>query len=115
MSQRAGELCHRVTIQKHEVVFDEYNYKTEQWIDYLTLWAKVTAQSVRDVIAAQSNQHQTIARCKLRKRKDIDSTMRLVHDGRMYAIDGPPLDDPENGKIYMTLMLSEGVEKFPDV
>ena len=29
MAQRAGELCHRVTIQQKTKVYDEYNYETE--------------------------------------------------------------------------------------
>ena len=33
MAQRAGELCHRVTIQQKTTVYDEYNYETEAWTE----------------------------------------------------------------------------------
>ena len=111
MSQRAGELCHRVKIQKFTKTYDDYNYATETWEDHASLWAKVEFLSVKDTIAASAAQQSTVARCKIRKRNDIESTDRLIFEGRVFSIDGPPMPDNENGKIYCTLMLSGGVEK----
>ena len=34
MAQRAGELCHRVTVQHKTTVYDEYNYETEDWTEF---------------------------------------------------------------------------------
>lgn len=114
MSQRAGELCHRIKIQKFTKTYDEYNYPTETWVDYKSLWAKVDFLSVKDTIAAAAAQQSTVARCKLRKRDDIESADRIVFDGRVFSIDGPPMPDNENGKIYMTLMISGGLERYQD-
>lgn len=110
--QRASELRHRVTIQQKYVERDENNYPLpEIWIDYAKIWAKVTALSAKDLLAAQANQAQTVARMKIRYREDIDTTMRVIHKNRIYAIDGPPLDDPNSSYEYVTFLLSNGTEK----
>ncbi len=106
MAQRAGELCHRVTIQHNATVYDEYNYETEVWTEYKKLWGKIDFLSVKDSINAKAAGSQTIARLKLRKRKDIDTGMRVLFDGQTFQIVSPPKPDNENGRIYMTLELS---------
>ena len=106
MAQRAGELCHRVTIQHKTTVYDEYNYETEAWTEYKKLWSKVTFLSVKDGLTAKAAGSETTARLKLRKRKDIDSGMRVLFDGQTFQIISPPKPDNENGRIYMTLELS---------
>ena len=103
---RASELCHRVLIQSNEPTRDENNYETPVWSDYKTLWAKIDFLSVKDAIQAKAAGSQTIARLKLRKRKDIDSGMRVLFDGQTFQIVSPPKPDNENGRIYMTLELS---------
>lgn len=106
MAQRAGELCHRVTIQHKTTVYDEYNYETEAWTEYKKLWSKVTFLSVKDGLTAKAAGSETTARLKLRKRKDVDTGMRVLFDGQTFQIVSPPKPDNENGRIYMTLELS---------
>ena len=106
MAQRAGELCHRVTIQHKTTVYDEYNYETEAWTEYKKLWGKISFLSVKDSINAKAAGSETTARLKLRKRNDIDSSMRVLFDGQTFQIISPPKPDNENGQIYMTLELS---------
>ena len=106
MAQRAGELCHRVTIQHKTTVYDEYNYETEAWTEYKKLWSKVTFLSVKDGLTAKAAGSETTARLKMRKRKDIDTGMRVLFDGQTFQIVSPPKPDNENGRIYMTLELS---------
>lgn len=106
MAQRAGELCHRVTIQHKTTVYDEYNYETEAWSEFKKLWGRITFLSVKDGLTAKAAGSETTARLKLRKRKDIDSGMRVLFDGQTFQIVSPPKPDNENGRIYMTLELS---------
>ncbi len=106
MAQRAGELCHRVTIQHKTTVYDEYNYETEAWTDFKPLWGRITFLSVKDGLTAKAAGSETTARLKLRKRKDIDTGMRVLFDGQTFQIVSPPKPDNENGRIYMTLELS---------
>lgn len=106
MAQRAGELSHRVTIQHKTTTYDDYNYETEAWTEYKKLWSKVTFLSVKDELTAKAAGSQTTARLKLRKRDDIDSSMRVLFDEQTFQIVSPPKPDNENGRIYMTLELS---------
>ena len=106
MAQRAGELCHRVTIQHKTPTYDEYNYETEAWTEYKKLWGKISFLSVKDGLTAKAAGSETTARLKLRKRKDIDTGMRVLFDGQTFQIVSPPKPDNENGRIYMTLELS---------
>lgn len=106
MAQRAGELCHRVTIQQKTTVYDEHNYETEAWTEFKKLWGKLDFLSVKDSINAKAAGSETTARLKLRKRKDIDTGMRVLFDGQTFQIVSPPKPDNENGRIYMTLELS---------
>lgn len=106
MAQRAGELCHRVTIQQKTTVYDEYNYETEAWVDFKPLWGRITFLSVKDGLTAKVAGSETTARLKLRKRKDIDTGMRVLFDGQIFQIVSPPKPDNDNGRIYMTLELS---------
>ena len=106
MAQRAGELCHRVTIQHKTTVYDEYNYETEAWTEYKKLWGKLEFLSVKDLINAKAAGSETNARLKLRKRTDITTLMRVVWSGQTFQIVSPPKPDNENAKIYMTLELS---------
>jgi SPP1 family predicted phage head-tail adaptor len=106
MAQRAGELCHRVTIQHKTTVYGEYNYETEAWTEFKKLWGKLDFLSVKDSINAKAAGSETTARLKLRKRKDIDTGMRVLFDGQTFQIVSPPKPDNENGRIYMTLELS---------
>lgn len=112
----AGELCHRVVIQQN-VSIDRDEFGHEQpadWQVFLTLWAKVTPLSARDLFAAQAVQSQVVARLKIRYRTDIKSSMRVIFRGETYSIDGPALNDDETGNIYSTFLLSKGVEKFKE-
>ena len=106
MAQRAGELCHRVTIQHKTTVYEECNYETEAWTEFKKLWSKVTFLSVKDGLTAKAAGSETTARLKLRKRKDIDTGMRVLFDGQTFQIVSPPKPDNEHGRIYMTLELS---------
>lgn len=106
MTQRAGELCHRVTIQQKTTAYDEYNYETEAWTEFKKLWGKISFLSVKDSLNAKAAGSETTARLKLRKRKDIDTGMRVLFDGQTFQIVSPPKPDNENGRIYMTLELS---------
>ncbi len=107
MGQRAGELCHRVTIQSKTSGYDEYNYEIDPvWTEFKKLWGKVEFLSVKDAINAKASGSQTTARLKLRKRSDITTEMRVLWGGYTFQIVSPPKPDNENGKIYMTLELA---------
>ena len=118
MAVNAGELRHRVTIQSYVKGGrdgDGYELPSE-WIEYKKVYAKITPLSTKDLLSAQAAESEITARMKVRYGSglDIDTTMRVVWKGRLYAIDSQGLDDGDTGLEYTTFALAGGVEQFKD-
>ncbi|WP_440060574.1 phage head closure protein [Pseudomonas syringae] len=107
---RAGDLRHRVTLQKQVTAQDQQTgaMLPATWVDFATVWASVEALSARDLIAAQGVQSEVVARIVIRYRPGVDATMRALHRGRIYNIHGA-LPDAKSGLEYLTLPVSEGL------
>lgn len=116
MGVLAGELRHRVVIQKiTNGGFNNHGFEIDAgWIDFKTLWAKVTPVSAKDLISSQAEQSEVVARLKIRYRTDIDTTMRIVWKNRIFAIHSQALDDNVTGNQYCTFLLSGGMEQFKE-
>ncbi|MBX7275482.1 phage head closure protein [Pseudomonas sp. ERGC3:05] len=109
---QAGKLKHRVQIQRKLSAQDPKTGEqlTEQWVDFVRVWASVEDLSARDFIAAQAVQSEAKSRVVIRYRAGITAEMRVVLDsGAVCAIVGPPLMDPNSRKEYLTLLVSSGV------
>ena len=111
MALSAGRLRHRVTLQRFVRTQDPTTgLISEEWVDDATVWASFEPLSGRDFIAARAQHSEISARVVIRYRENVDSTMRLIHRGRIYSIEGPPLPDAKSGLEYLTLMVAAGVE-----
>jgi len=62
------------------------------------------------LIAAQAGQSKATARTVIRYRSGVLPTMRIVYRGEPYSIEGPPLEDPNSGLEYLTILVSKGVK-----
>lgn len=103
---RASKLRNRVTVyQSVSTPSPMGGSGNTTWTPTRVLWASFEPLSVKDIISAQAADSETIARCVLRYRTDINSKMRIKHRGQMYEIDGDPLPDNDSGLEYITLML----------
>jgi len=106
---RAGKLRHKVTIQAPGLTQDPVTGEMlPGWTDLASVWASIEPLSARDFIAAQANQSEITARIVIRYREGILPTMRILHRGKVYAIQGA-LPDAHSGLEYITLPVSEGV------
>lgn len=108
---RAGKLRHRIVFQRPGQAQDP---QTGEVIDgWETIWEKVPASveplSARDLIAAQAGQSEASGRMVIRYRAGVLPTMRILHRGDVYNIQGPPLPDPESGLEYLTILVAKGV------
>lgn len=81
---------------------------TETWRDVCKIWGNIAPLSAREFLASQSIQSEITTRITIRYKKNIDSTMRLLHGGKIYNIEGV-LADTKSGIEYLTLPCSEGV------
>ena len=103
---RASKLRQRITVYKQTSGRSPTGAVLPQtWSPFIVLWASIEPLSVKDVLIAQTSGSHITARCILRYRNDINSTMQISHNGLRYDIDGDPLPDANSGLEYMTLML----------
>lgn len=106
---RAGNLRHQVEIQRLVLSQDDETGEVVQtWVRFASTWASIEPLSAREFIAASAIQSKVSARVVIRYRIGIVPTMRLLHMGRIYGIEGV-LADKVSGLEYLTLLVSEGV------
>ncbi|WP_448089512.1 phage head closure protein [Pseudomonas azerbaijanoccidentalis] len=108
---RAGLLRHRITFQSPGMVQDpETGEMLPGWVP---VWEKVAASveplSARDLIAAQAGQSEASGRVVIRYRAGVLPTMRIIHRGDVYDIQGQPMPDPVSGLEYLTILVAKGV------
>lgn len=106
---RAGKLRHRITIEKPGQTQDPV---TGEMVPGWELVASVRADkrpsSAREFKQSQAGQSEITGEFQIRYRDDIDATMRIVHKGKIYNIEGV-LEDDKTGRTHLTLPYSEGV------
>jgi len=109
---KAGDLRHPVEIQHFTAVRDPGSgeFGDPAWQMFASTWAAVEPLSAKDLIAAQAAQSEATARIVIRYRPDVLSSMRIVHRGQIYSIEGPPLEDQKSGQEYLTILVSKGVK-----
>ena len=108
MTMQAGKLRHRITLQRNVPRQDPHSGEmVSQWHDVDSVWAEVVPLSAREFVAARAVQSEVVARITIRYRADVDSTMRVIHRGEIYAIDGVLADACSNIK-YVTLIVRKG-------
>jgi len=112
MTMKAGRLRHRVEIQ-YPVgeSFDGRGLRLAPgWRSLATVWAAIEPLSARDAIVAEQTASKVIARITIRRRSDVDATMRIVHGTTLYSITGI-LPDKDSGLEYMTLPVSASINR----
>jgi SPP1 family predicted phage head-tail adaptor len=108
---RAGKLRHRITFESPGLSQDPES--GEMLPGWSPVWKDVPAAveplSAKDLIAAQAGQSEATARIVIRYRAGVVPTMRILHRGQIYNIEGPALPDPRSGLEYLTILVSTGV------
>lgn len=109
---RAGDLRHPIEIQRLTEVRDPSSgeFGEPAWQSFANTWASVEPLSAKDLIAAKAAQSEATGRMVIRYRQDVLPTMRIIYRGEVYSIEGPPLEDDNSGREYLTLLVSKGVK-----
>lgn len=105
----AGRLRHRITIQARTNVQDPVSGETVVvWADaWVNVAAAIEPLSASERIAAQAQHSEVSARLIIRPLAGLTAQHRLVHNGRIYNIEGV-IPDPDSGLEWLTLPVSEG-------
>lgn len=105
----SGRLRHKVRLQDQQIAQDSTTGEmVKTWVTIAEPWAEVVPMSAREFIAASAEQSEVRGRMTIRYRGDVDASMRIVHRGKWYAIQGV-MEDAESGKEHITIMTGEGV------
>lgn len=108
---QAGRLRQRITFQAQGEVQDPVT--GEMLPGWVPVWESVPASveplSARDLIAAQAGQSEVSGRMVIRYRSGVLPTMRILHRGDVYNIQGQPMPDPVSGLEYLTILVAKGV------
>ena len=109
MAIAAGKLRHKVVIQRPDLAQNPTTGEMEQsWVELDRVWASVEPASVREFIGSSAEQSEVKGKVIIRRRPDVDATMRIQYRGLTYQILGV-LTDPVSGLEYITLPTAEGV------
>ena len=104
---RAGELRHRVTIQRQLVPGkDDLNADIIEWADIATVWAAVEPLTGREYFAAQQVNAEITVRVRIRYLAGVNSSMRVKFGARYFYIEAPPININERNR-ELVLMCKE--------
>lgn len=103
---KASKLRQKIIIQNSITIKSPTGASRKEWSNLFSIFCSFEPLSVKDILSAQATSSKITARAMVRKREGIKSSMRVIHKGKIYQIEGSPLVDPYSGNEYMTLMLS---------
>jgi SPP1 family predicted phage head-tail adaptor len=109
---RAGELRHRITLQRKNAVRDSYGESVPTWITVATVWAQVeTTGGSESVDAAQVALASLSYMVTIRYRRDVVPTMRVLWGDRVLEISA--VTEPDNRRRLLALLCAEIVDEYP--
>lgn len=85
----------RITIQKPPAMTGTLHQQNPSWLDLGVFWANVRHLGGLETLRANSEVSVLRASVRMWYRPEVDSTMRLVHNGVTYGISSPPLRNPD--------------------
>ena len=86
MIKNAGELRHRITLQKFATTTDADGFVVQDWVDVATVWAAVENLHGREYWEAATVQAENTLKFTIRYRPDVTNDMRIVFRGQTYEI-----------------------------
>jgi SPP1 family predicted phage head-tail adaptor len=109
---RAGDLRHRVRIQKRSVVTDTFGAQSHVWTDVATVWADISPMSGRELLAAQAINVDISHVVTIRYQPQFASpkavaAMRILYGERIFNISAPRDVDERHRQIE--LQCAEGL------
>lgn len=89
---RAGQLRHRVTVQRKVQTPDGQGGQSTTWRDVASCWASIDGRGGREFQTAKQTRATLTDEVTIRYRPGITAAMRIVHRDRVLSIAQPPMD-----------------------
>lgn len=101
---KAGKLRERITIQKEVKKDTSTNQKIGEWVDVCEIWAEARCTSPTQINGDGFTIHAAVWKFYIRRRDDITAQMRVKWKGRIFLLQGPPVDweSERNGLTLIT-------------
>ena len=105
-----GKLDKIITFQSKSASTGDYGGQAFTWADFATVWAHVQPLKGRELIAAKAAQSETDVRVYIRYLAGLNTSMRIVYNGKNYDITGIVDIDEKNVEMEISAKtgLSEG-------
>lgn len=84
----AGELDRRIVVEQYTTTRDSWNHPTQTWTTLATVWANKHVKRSNERTEMEQTVNVNLHTFRIRYRADVDTTMRIAHDGRYYYIVG---------------------------
>jgi len=107
MQVEIGDLRHRITFQKLTTSVNENGFEVETWEDFKTVWAAASNLHGREYFAAAAIQAENTVKFTIRYLPDMDTTMRILFQGKQYNITS--IDNIKYQNRYMEIKAMEVV------
>lgn len=101
---KAGQLRERITIQKEVKQTAATNQQIGEWVDVCEIWAEAKCTSSTAIDGDGFVVHAATWKFYIRRRDDITAQMRVKWKGRIFQLEGPPIDwaNERNGLTLIT-------------
>lgn len=104
----AGRLRHIVSVERQVEVVDSNGDHLREWEYITSVRAEIKPMSGNELLLAQQVQSNVSVKIVTRYNANIDSTVRMKHDGKIYSVQAV-IPDPESGREWMTSQCSVGL------
>jgi SPP1 family predicted phage head-tail adaptor len=104
----AGQLDRLITLQQRSVSQDTAGQRVETWSSLAVVWARQRTQPGREPVAADAVRAEALVLWTIRYRSDVDASMRVLFEGRIYAIQAPPRE-VHGRRAWLELACAQGV------
>lgn len=102
-----GKLDKRITIERKEATKNAAGEKVNNWVKVKTVWANIRFERGMEAIRNGKDTAVRRASMRIRVRKDVDESMRVVYQRQAYNIHSVlPVDD---GRTFMDLVVEANI------
>ena len=102
----AGQLRHKVTIQKQGEGVNDWGEPVNDWQDVCSPWADIRQPSGLSAIKADAQVSIVRTSVRIRFRTDVKPGMRVVHGTQIYDIKAGPLA-VDGKRVFIDLICEE--------